>query len=125
MKRHDEEGLGDRTYSDVQGKFRDWHENRPPPPRRRWSFSSPEPVVSEATARLIFTGIGVGLGLGLLLLAALSFWNASFWFGIQRGGPGVGWTLTGVFLTIAGLGASVATWNHNFRVTTRPPEAHH
>jgi hypothetical protein len=37
----------------------------------------------------------------------------------------VGWTLTGVFLTIAGLGASVATWNHNFRVTTRPPEAHH
>ncbi|MDQ3556458.1 MAG: hypothetical protein M3409_06740 [Gemmatimonadota bacterium] len=125
MKKHDEEGLGDRTYSDVEGKFRDWHENRPPPAPRRWSFDSPEPLLSESTARLVFTGIGVGLGLLLLLLAALSFWTASFWFGIGRGGAGVGWALTGIFLVVAGLGASIGSWNHNFRVANRTPETHH
>lgn len=112
----------DPTYQDVERRFDSYEANRPPPERRR--YVAGRPFVTEGVLCAIFTAVGVGTGLLLLGLAAVSFYAASTWEGIARNGAAVGYNVTGFFLTIAGLGAIVATWNHNYRVPDRPP-AHH
>ena len=75
-------------------------------------------------SRMIPAAIGIGLGVLLLALAGLSFYTAGSWAEFGRDGAQTGYALAGVFLTIAGLGGIVATWNHNFRVLTRRPSHH-
>jgi len=75
--------------------------------------------------RTIHAAIGIGIGVVLLALAGLAFSRASYWGGFNRDGAQVGFTLAGIFLTIAGLGGIAATWNHNFRVLEGKGRAAH
>jgi hypothetical protein len=112
---------GDRTYDSVRDRFRQWREANPrPEPRSALSF----PEMSDATERMVGTAAGFGAGAFLLLLAATAFLAARSWAGVERSSATVAYTLTGVFLTIAGLGAVIATYNHVFRVLSRPASHH-
>ncbi len=112
---------GDRTYDSVRERFRQWREANPrPEPRSALAF----PEMSDATERMVGTAAGFGAGAFLLLLAAVAFGAARSWGELARSGAAVAFTLTGVFLTIAGLGAIIATYNHSFRVLSRPASHH-
>ncbi|HEX8831983.1 MAG TPA: hypothetical protein VF705_12495, partial [Longimicrobium sp.] len=69
-------------------------------------------------------GVGVGTGALLLGLAAIAYYASTTWAGIDRSGSALAYALVGIFLTIAGLGASLGTLNHIFRVL-RAPGGHH
>lgn len=117
------------TYGSISRKYDAWSEgekNKPPRPRVR----SDKPYVhqryeSSDMGKTVFAAIGIGIGLVLLVLSLLSFWTASRWSDFARDSAVVGWSLVGVFLLIAGLGAIISTWNHNFRVLARPPQRDH
>lgn len=117
------------TYGSIARKFDEWVEiqkDKPAPARVR----SNRPYVHEPheesdMGRTVFAAIGIGIGLVLLILAGLSFATAARWGGFDRDGAVVGWTLTGFFLLVAGFGAILSTWNHNFRVLVNPPRHHH
>lgn len=81
-------------------------------------------MLSPAASKLLFTAIGVGIGLVLLTLSAISFYAARTWIDIARDGASVGYGLVGFFLLIAGFGAILASWNHNYRAASRPPQHH-
>jgi hypothetical protein len=84
------------------------------------------PATEEADmGRTVYAAIGIGLGLLLLLLAVISFVSAAKWSGLDREGAAVGYALVGFFLTIAGVGGILSTYNHNFRVLVRPGGHHH
>lgn len=114
------------TYGRIRQKFDEWKEiqaSRPAtprvlPPQRPYT---PEPATGSEMGKTIFNAIGVGIGALLLLLAILAFVNAAKWGDFARGGAFVGYTVVGLFLTIAGIGGIAATLNHNLRVL---PEAH-
>jgi hypothetical protein len=75
-------------------------------------------------SRTVFAAIGIGIGILLLALSGLAFRSASYWAEFGRDGAAVGYTLVGIFLLVAVRGGIVATWNHNFRVLTRPHSSH-
>ncbi|HET6230795.1 MAG TPA: hypothetical protein VFE05_12050 [Longimicrobiaceae bacterium] len=125
MSRDSEEGL--RVQGTVRDRYREWREQNPAPePESAMSFSEglPLPELSEATGRVVFTAVGALIGLFLLVLAGTAFAAARSWGEIDRGGAWVGYGASALFLTIAGLGGIVASYNHNYRVMTRAPEHH-
>ena len=75
--------------------------------------------------RTVFAAIGIGIGAILLLLAIFAFVTAANWGALDRDGAAVGYTVVGFFLTLAGIGGILATYNHNFRVLTRSEGGHH
>ena len=91
------------------------------PPQRPYV---PEPEEADM-GRTVFAAIGMGIGALLLLLAVYAFVTASNWAGLDRDGAAVGYTLVGFFLTLAGVGGILSTYNHNFRVLTRVGGDHH
>ncbi len=111
----------DRTGESVRDRFQQWRDANPRP-------SSPSaiaiPEIPDSVARIGATLVGLGIGALLLVLAATVYYASSTWAGIDRGGAVVAYFLTGVFLTVAGLGCILAVLNHNFRVLAGPP-AHH
>ena len=109
------------TMDTVRGRFRDWNEANPRP-RGRSAIAMPE--LPESAARMLGMAVGVGTGVLLLLLAGTAFYAAGTWGEIGRGGANVAYTLAGLFLSVAGLGAIGATLNHVFRVLAGP-SAHH
>lgn len=117
------------TFGTVRGRYKDWFGagDRGFLPGRTEGNDDYERPGSGAgggeMSKMVLLAIGVGLGLTLLALAAFSFTNAGQWGGIARDGAAVGYSLVGFFLTIAGLGAVFATWNHLFRAAGR--SAHH
>ncbi len=117
------------TYGDVSDRYDEWVEiekNRPAPPRVR--SDKPyvhQPYESSDMGRTVFAAIGIGIGLVLLVLAVLAFLTAGRWADFGRDSAVVGWSVVGVFLLIAGFGAIISTWNHNFRVLTRTGGSHH
>jgi hypothetical protein len=95
-------------------------------PRRVVTQKPYVPAPQEAEmGRTVFAAIGIGIGLLLLLLAVLAFATAAKWSGLGRDGAAVGYTLVGVFLTLAGVGGILSTYNHNYRVLTRAGGGHH
>lgn len=118
--RHGDEG--ESTYGSVRDRYRQWSEGRPKP-RSGSAISMPE--LPEGVVRMAALGIGIGTGLFLLVLAATAYVAAGSWGDVERGGATVAYTLTGIFLTIAGVGCILATLNHLFRVLAGPPPAHH
>lgn len=121
---------GDSTQETVRARYQQWFgKGRRPLPGRAVHDGSEYWDETEASgggemSRLVLMGIGAVIGLTLLALAGLSFLNATKWGDVHRDGAAIGYTLVGIFLTIAGLGALIATWNHNFRVVGSAP-AHH
>ncbi|HEX6748397.1 MAG TPA: hypothetical protein VF092_13960 [Longimicrobium sp.] len=111
----------DRTGETVRARYRAWADANPRP---RGASAIGMPEVSEGALRMVALAAGMGIGLGLLALAATAFVAAQSWATIARGGAVVAYALTGIFLTIAGLGCIIAVLNHNFRVLAGPP-AHH
>ena len=75
--------------------------------------------------RTVFAAIGIGIGAILLLLAIFAFVTAAKWGGLGQDGAAVGYTLVGFFLTLAGIGGILSTYNHNFRVLNRAGGGHH
>lgn len=75
--------------------------------------------------RTVFAAIGIGIGAILLLLAIFAFVTAARWGSLGQDGAAVGYALVGFFLTLAGIGGILATYNHNFRVLTRSNAGHH
>ena len=69
--------------------------------------------------RTVFAAIGIGIGAILLLLAIFAFVTAARWGSLGQDGA------VGFFLTLAGIGGILATYNHNFRVLTRSNAGHH
>ncbi len=116
---------GELTQRTVRGRYQAWFgrgDRGTLPGRTIASDDDHYPSASEGAgmSKTVLMGIGVGIGLVLLLLAALSYGNAASWGGLGRDGAAVGYTLVGFFLTIAGLGAILATLNHNLRAAGRP-----
>lgn len=118
----------DPTYRSVRSRFQGWREANPE--QHSDSASSwpegglPLPELSDEAGKVVFTGIGLVTGILLLVLAVTAFTAAGSWGNIGRDGALVGYSLSGLFLTVAGIGCILATLNHNFRVAGRRP-AHH
>jgi hypothetical protein len=119
----------EETYGDVSSRYDQWldiEKNRPARPRVRSDKPyAHQPYEESDMGRTVFAAIGIGIGLVLLVLAVLAFLNAGRWADFGRDSAVVGWSVVGVFLLIAGFGAIISTWNHNFRVLTRPGGSHH
>ena len=118
------------TYGGISRKFDQWTRNEkvraPREHLRRVDPAIPySPQGSSDMNRNVHAAIGFGIGALLILLAAYAFYTAGYWGSYGRTGASTGYTLVGVFLSIAGFGGIAATWNHNFRVLVRPPESHH
>ena len=109
------------TGDTVRARYRAWADANPRP---RGPSAIGMPDVSEGTVRMAAVGIGVVTGLFLLVLAVTAFVASRSWGTIDRGGAVVAYFLTGVFLTIGGVGCIWATLNHVFKVLAGPP-AHH
>ncbi len=117
------------TYGGISRKFDEWREgekHRPEPPRVR----SDRPYVHQRyepsdMGKNVFAAIGIGIGVVLLVLSLLAFLNANSWSQFDRESAVVGWSVVGFFLLVAGLGAIISTWNHNFRVLANPPSRDH
>ncbi|MDB4948842.1 MAG: hypothetical protein JWM27_1491 [Gemmatimonadetes bacterium] len=119
--------VGDPTFDSVRGRYREWRDENPAPASESaLSFRDglPVPELSEEAGRVVFTAVGVGIGLLLLVLAATALHAAGTWTEAGRDGAQVGYLLCFVFLTIAGLGGIIASYNHNYRVMARK-SVHH
>lgn len=120
---------GADTFDTVNRRFEQWDETRERKPYRR----SRRPVEAKSAgtsdrSRYIFAAIGIGIGLTLLALALVAFYTAWQWNNVARDGATTGYLVVGFFLTIAGLGGVISSWNHNFRVldpNRRSAPAHH
>ncbi|HEX2094301.1 MAG TPA: hypothetical protein VHG28_18000 [Longimicrobiaceae bacterium] len=110
---------GDSTFRTVRDRYQGWFGGRDRGflPGRTIADDHHELAAGggKPMNRMVLMGIGGGIGLVLLALAMLSFVTAGRWSDIARDGAEVGYTLIGFFLTVAGLGSIIATWNHNFR----------
>jgi hypothetical protein len=119
----------ENTYGGITRKFDAWREGekgKPAPPRMR----SNRPYVHQRyenshMGKTVFAAIGIGIGLVLLVLSLLAFLNANSWSQFDRSSAVVGWSVVGFFLLVAGLGAIISTWNHNFRVLVNTPSRDH
>jgi hypothetical protein len=115
------------TFGTVRGRYQDWFgagDRGFLPGRNVGTDDYERPGAGGGEmSKMVLLVIGVGLGLTLLGLAALSLSTAASWGGIDRDGAVTGYSLVAFFLTIAGLGSIIATWNHLFRAAGR--SAHH
>ena len=114
---------GESSYGSVRQRFDSWSEANPRP-KSRTALGFPDIEVPESVIRTVALLVGVGTGLLLLALAATAYYAASTWAAIDRSGAALAYALVGLFLTVAGLAASLGTLNHLFRVL-RSPGGHH
>jgi hypothetical protein len=122
-----------KTYGSIHKRYDAWQESEAqgesrPRLRRSAGDDHTDSPLDEGTSemtRTIQAAIGICIGLALLALAALAFSNAAYWGEVGRDGAKVGFRLAGFFLTVAGLGGILATWNHNFRVLAGKGGSHH
>lgn len=120
------------TYRSIEARYDEYVEimaNKPEMQRPERALPPQRPYEPQNEqndmGKTVFAGIGFGIGALLLLLAVWAFVVAAKWFGLERGGAGVGYTLVGFFLTLSGAGGIIATWNHNFRVLARSGGGRH
>jgi hypothetical protein len=112
---------GDSTYRTVRDRYGAYREHNP---RGESRSAIRFPTIGDEALRLLGTVVGIGTGLGLLVLAVVAFVAASRWNAVGQDGAAVAYTITGFFLTLAGIGGVVGTWNHNFRVVHAEPDHH-
>jgi hypothetical protein len=112
----------DDTFNTVEGRYEKWSSANPRP---RGPSALKVPVMSDAAEKTVGMAVGFGAGVVLLLLAVFTFMNAAKWGEWERSGAQVAYNITGFFLTLAGLGAIIATYNHIFRVIPGEDPHHH
>jgi hypothetical protein len=117
MSRSDDGGDTMGTVKDRYAAHAEAH------PRPRGRTALKVPVLSDAAERMVGMAAGFGVGALLLVLALTAAVAARSWAEVDRSGAVVGYSITAFFLTLAGVGALAATWNHVFRVI--PGEAPH
>ncbi|MBD0319031.1 MAG: hypothetical protein ICV87_01760 [Gemmatimonadetes bacterium] len=114
---------GESSYKSVSDRFDSWSAANPRP-KSKSALGFPEVNIPEGVVRTLALAVGLGVGALLLVLAATAYYASSTWGAVDRSGAALAYALVGLFLTIAGLGASLGTLNHIFRVL-RAPAAHH
>lgn len=120
-KRHGPDG--ESTYGTVRGRFKEYSDANPRP-RSPTALGIPDIDIPESVIRGVALAAGLGIGLLLLVLAATAYYASGTWARAGRDGASLAYALVGIFLTIAGLGSSLGTLNHVFRVM-RAPASHH
>jgi hypothetical protein len=93
-------------------------------PRRFSGTAISMPEIPEHIARPMSLLVGLGIGALLLVLAVTAFVAMRSWGEIGRSGAVTAYGLTAFFLTVAGLGCTIATLNHHFNVL-RSDASHH
>ena len=114
---------GESTYGSVKDRFDSWSAANPRP-KSRSALGIPEIDIPEGVVRTFALAVGLGTGALLLGLAGIAYYASGTWAEVDRSGSALAYLLVGIFLTIAGLGASLGTLNHVFRVL-RAPGGHH
>lgn len=114
---------GDSTYKTVGDRYDSWSADNPAP-KSKSALGMPDINIPEGVIRTAALAAGLGIGALLLVLAATAYYASATWAEIDRSGAALAYALVGIFLTIAGLGASLGTLNHIFRVL-RSPGGHH
>ncbi|HST60425.1 MAG TPA: hypothetical protein VLK84_17125 [Longimicrobium sp.] len=112
----------DDTFHTVEGRYQKWNDANP---RTRGPSALKVPEMSDAMEKTVGMFLGFGVGGLLLLLAVFTFFNAAKWGQVDRSGAQVAYTIAAFFLTLAGLGALGATYNHIFRVIPGDDPHHH
>lgn len=112
----------DDTFHTVEERYEKWNSANPRP---RGPSALKVPEMSDAAEKTVGMAMGFGAGVVLLLLAALTASTAMGWGDIDRAGAKVAYTIAAFFLTLAGLGALGATYNHIFRVLPGDAPDHH
>ncbi len=118
MSRPDADG----TFDTVEGRYQKWSEANPRP---RGPSALKVPEMSDAAEKTVGMALGFGVGVVLLALAAFTALNAAEWGRIDRSGAKVAYSIAAFFLTLAGVGAIAATYNHVFRIIPGDPPHHH
>jgi hypothetical protein len=117
-KRHGPDG--ESTMRTVRDRADQYDQERP----RIFSGTAiAVPEIPEHIARPLSLVAGLGIGGLLLVLAATSGYAATTWADIGRTGGVTAYALTAFFLTVAGLGCTLATLNHHMNVLKH--DAHH
>lgn len=112
----------DDTFNTVEGRYEKWNQANPRP---RGPSAIKVPAMSDAAEKTVGMALGFGAGVLLLALAAFTAYNAAQWGEVDRSGAQVAYNIAAFFLTLAGLGALGATWNHVFRIMPGDPPQHH
>ena len=114
------------SHQSASRKFDEFATIKPQPKRGKAAYSlAAETVLLSVTSRPVAVLVGFGVGVLLLALALYAFMVAARWADVARDGAQVGYNIVGFFLTVAGVGALAATYNHNFRLPGRNTPAHH
>jgi hypothetical protein len=117
MSRGEKRAPADVTFETVRARYQDWKENHTPAPYRGSTRAYQAPAAGGGDmVRAAGVVIGAIIGVILLALAAYAFYTAAWWSGYNRDAGVVGYTVIGIFLTVAGLGGLIAIWNHQTRV---------
>lgn len=112
----------DDTFGTVESRFDKWSKANP---RRRGPSALKLPEMSDSAEKAVGMAVGFGAGALLLLLAVVAGTAAASWARVDRSGAAVGYSIATFFLTLAGLGALGATYNHVFRIIPADAPEHH
>ncbi|HLM66093.1 MAG TPA: phage holin family protein [Longimicrobium sp.] len=112
----------DDTFHTVEGRYQKWNDANPRP---RSASAIKVPEMSDAMEKTVGMALGFGAGVVLLLLAVFTALNAAKWGAVDRSGAQVAYTIAAFFLTLAGVGALAATYNHVFRIIPGEDPHHH
>lgn len=113
---------GDSTFDTVGSRYEKWSQKNP---RRRGPSALKVPELSDAAEKMVGMAAGFGAGALLLLLAVVAGTAAASWARIDRSGAAVAYSVATFFLTLAGIGALAATYNHIFRIIPGDAPEHH
>jgi hypothetical protein len=112
----------DDTFHTVEGRYQKWNDANPRP---RGPSALKVPEMSDAAEKTVGMALGFGAGVVLLILAVVTALNAARWGELDRSGAQVAYGIAAFFLTLAGVGALAATWNHVFRIIPGDAPHHH
>jgi hypothetical protein len=112
----------DDTFQTVEGRYQKWNDANPRP---RSASAIKMPEMSDEMEKTVGMAVGFGAGVVLLLLAVFTALNAAKWGELDRSGAQVAYGIAAFFLTLAGVGALAATYNHVFRIIPSGDPHHH
>jgi hypothetical protein len=113
------------TFRTVEARHQGWSEANPRPRSRSALANARIPEMSDAAEKAAGTAVGGGAVAGLFVLAIVCIVAARSWYGIDRSGAGLGYSIAGFFLLLASIGGTLAIANHLFKVIPGEAPHHH